>query len=309
MINILIVIFVDNVIRTSFYKYYNPKEVLIQDGIVNRALIQYVNKLNSTSHKNLSYLYPFGATLSVSKPSVPVLSTGTTSFPSLRPTCTFYENENAGKVIVLGSSQFVADKYINKENNVILFDLFCTFFTDQTFALNSIDSLNPELNDYHMVPDLDLLCNNPMLYLEESEEIPSDYTNLFSKEIRKISNRMLTQISKTIDEFQVEKRPLKLIKPNFETPLPPLQPAVFVPVFRALHKPELELYDLDNEFSSVQSKLVKLSNKCNNDDLDYFIRESGILLGLNLNFTENISKNILYTVASKIVTYKKVNNE
>lgn len=296
-------------IRTSFYKYYNPKEVLIQDGILNRALVQFANKANSTHHKSLTYLYPFGATLNVVKPSVSVLSTGSTSFPPCRPTCSFYENDKSGKIIVLGSGYFLSDKYINKEHNIILFDLFCAFFSDSTFTLNSVDSLNPDINDYHMVPDLDVLCNNPMLFLEESEEIPSDYTNLFSKEIKKISNKTLTQISKTYDEFQLEKRPLKVIKPNFETPLPSLQPAVFVPVFRALHKPELELYDLDNEFSSVQNKLTKLANKCNNNDLDYFIRESGILLGLNLNYKDNISKNLLFAIASKIVTYKRLNND
>ncbi|KAJ6217546.1 hypothetical protein RDWZM_008703 [Blomia tropicalis] len=299
----------DKVIRTSFYKYYNPKEVLIQDGILNRALFQQAAKLNGSnvSGKTLPYLYPFGATLNVAKPAVAILSTGSTSFPPCRPTCAVYENQSSGQMIVLGSGHVFMDKYLHKENNVLLLDLFMSYFNGGTFALNSIDSLNPEIVDYNMVPDLEVLCSNPMLILSESEDIPSDYTSLFSKEIKKISNRSLCRVNKAFEELQIEKRPLKVIKPHFETPFAPLQPAVFAPVFRALNKPELELYDLDEEFSSVPNKLTKLANKCNND-VDYFIRESGLILGLNLNFNQDVSKHILYSIASSIASYKRIND-
>lgn len=298
-------------IRTCFYKYYNPKEVLVQDGVLNRALLQYAGKLSGSSGpvKSLMYVYPFGATLNVVKPSVAVLSTGSTSFPPCRPTCAFYANEGQGKMVVLGSGHVLLDKYIHKESNVLLLDLFLQYFSDSSFTLNSIDSLNPEINDYNMVPDLEILCNNPMLFLSESEEIPSDYSSLFSREIKKISNRCLCRVNRTFDELQIDKRALQVIKPHFETPLPPLQPAVFAPVFRALTKPELELYDLDNEFSSVQNKLTKLANKCNNKDTDYFIRESGLILGLNLNMKEDVAKSILHTVAQAIAAYKRIDHE
>ncbi|XP_027193847.2 intraflagellar transport 52 [Dermatophagoides pteronyssinus] len=309
----------DKVIRTSFYKYYNPKEVLIQDGIINRSLINHASQTNLIQSSNnngggLSYLYPFGATLNVAKPSLPVLSTGKTSFPPCRPTCSFYEHEtnnDGGRMIIFGSGHGFIDKYINKEQNVNLFDLFLDYLQDKQFKPNMIDALNPEINDYHVVPDLELLCNDPMLYLEESEELPIDYSTLFSRKIKKISNLSLAHINQTFNELQIEKRTLQVIKPHFETPLPGLQPAVYMPVFRAHTKPELELFDLDNEFASVQSKLAKLANKCNNNDIDYFICESGLIVGLDMaNLKEkNICKHILYMVASKIVSFKKINND
>ncbi|XP_046920041.2 intraflagellar transport 52 [Dermatophagoides farinae] len=311
----------DKVIRTSFYKYYNPKEVLIQDGVINRSLINHALQFNliqsqNVSQSSLSYLYPFGATLNVAKPSLPVLSSGKTSFPPCRPTCSFYEHEGdnnreAGRMIIFGSGHGFTDKYINKENNVILFDLFLNYLQDKQFKLNMIDSLNPEINDYHVVPDLESLCNDPMLYLEESEELPIDYSTLFSRKIKKISNISLASINGTFNELQIEKRTLQVIKPHFETPLPGLQPAVYMPIFRAHTKPELELFDLDNEFASVQSKLAKLANKCNNNDVEYFICESGLIFGLDMaNLKEkNVCKHILYMVASKIVSFKKINND
>lgn len=38
--------------------------------------------------------------------------------------------------------------------------------------------------------------------------------------------------------------------PQFETPLPPLQPAVFPPAIREPPPPALELFDLDESFAS-----------------------------------------------------------
>ncbi|XP_071225337.1 intraflagellar transport protein 52 homolog [Salvelinus alpinus] len=48
-------------------------------------------------------------------------------------------------------------------------------------------------------------------------------------------------------QADVKHEPLQLITPQFETPLPQLEPAVFPPVFRDLPPPML---DLDETFSS-----------------------------------------------------------
>lgn len=52
------------------------------------------------------------------------------------------------------------------------------------------------------------------------------------------------------DKLDVKKAPLSLIPPQFETPLPPLQPAVFPPAIREPPPPALELFDLDEHFAS-----------------------------------------------------------
>ncbi len=45
----------------------------------------------STDQTCLHYVYPYGATLDVRPPAIPVLSTGTVSIPLNRPTCAFYQ--------------------------------------------------------------------------------------------------------------------------------------------------------------------------------------------------------------------------
>ena len=48
----------------------------------------------------------------------------------------------------------------------------------------------------------------------------------------------------------VKKQPLTLIQPEFEVPLPPLEPAVFPPALVDLPAPALELFDLEDHFAS-----------------------------------------------------------
>ena len=63
-------------------------------------------------------------------------------------------------------------------------------------------------------------------------------------------------------QLNVKHEPLTLITPQFETPLPPLQPAVFPPQFRELEPPKLDLFDLDEQFSSEKVRIAQQTNKC-----------------------------------------------
>eukprot|EP00878_Enallax_costatus_P034935 GHUV01038884.1.p1 GENE.GHUV01038884.1~~GHUV01038884.1.p1 ORF type:complete len:286 (+),score=50.55 GHUV01038884.1:356-1213(+) len=92
----------DAVVRTAHYKYLHPKEALISDGILNRALgtaagagskstadaaldSEDASKDGVTGGKGLDFVYPYGCTLSVQPPAVPILSTGKISYPMQRP--------------------------------------------------------------------------------------------------------------------------------------------------------------------------------------------------------------------------------
>ena len=66
-----------------------------------------------------------------------------------------------------------------------------------------------------------------------------DTQRLFS-----ISTQLVPSAIKAYDLLGVKHEPLRLITPQFETPLPPFQPAVFPPSFKELTNPQLELFDL-----------------------------------------------------------------
>ena len=58
---------------------------------INKAAGKQVSGLlEDAEGECLSFLYPYGATLNVEKPSVAVLSSGSVSFPLNRPVCAFH---------------------------------------------------------------------------------------------------------------------------------------------------------------------------------------------------------------------------
>jgi intraflagellar transport protein 52 len=91
--------------------------------------------------------------------------------------------------------------------------------------------------------------------------------------------------------------------------LPALEPAVFPPILQDLPPPALDLFDLDENFASERSKLVTLTNKCTDDDLEYYIRECGSILGImdKLNPEKQDAKNVLEYVFKSIANWKKLN--
>ena len=65
----------------------------------------------------LKFVYPYGATINVRKPSYAVFSSGPISFPANRPVGAFYVSPRRGKLFVMGSMQFFSDEFFEKEDN------------------------------------------------------------------------------------------------------------------------------------------------------------------------------------------------
>lgn len=184
-------------VRTSYFKYFHPKEALITNGVLNRSLNQTAHSLrlnerddeqkqcdtgngdiSAGNDATLSFVYPFGATLNVQKPSAAVLSTGTVCYPLQRPICAFYSDTSKptpGKIVVLGSAHLFHDQYLDKEDNRLLKDIVMTYLTTNEIALNPIDAKDPEVADYHAVPDLETLCDAPFSCLQEGEVIVAQF--------------------------------------------------------------------------------------------------------------------------------------
>lgn len=65
----------------------------------------------------LKFVYPYGATINVRKPSYSLLSSGPISFPANRPLASFYMSLKRGKLFIMGSMQFFHDDFFEKEDN------------------------------------------------------------------------------------------------------------------------------------------------------------------------------------------------
>ncbi|VDK79789.1 unnamed protein product [Dibothriocephalus latus] len=304
----------DAVVRCSFYKYFHPKEALIPNGILNRTIAESTGKpsvfpsVEDFSPKQaLQFVYSFGATLNVAKPAIALLSTGSVAFPLNRPV-----NEGqVGKLAVAGSVSMFTDTYINKEDNRKIFEILLSFLTTDNIKLNAIDAQDPEIDTYLQIPDIASLANNLKACLQESDEIPRNISSVFDQSLFSMNTSLVPKALSAYEKLRVKHEPLSLITPEFETPLPPLQPAVFPPNFRELGPPPLELFDLDEQFSTEKARLAQETNKCTEEDLEYYISNCGEICGLSQKIpaAKRTARNILELALLELVELKKLNQE
>ncbi|CAI9573054.1 unnamed protein product [Staurois parvus] len=311
----------DSVVRNVYYKYFHPKEALISNGVLNREISRAAGKsmftvLDDESGGNntqaLTFVYPFGATLNVMKPAVAVLSTGSICFPLNRPIMAFYQSkEHGGKLAVVGSCHMFNDQYLDKEENGKILDVLMQWLTTNDIQLNLIDAEAPEISDYTMLPDSNKLSQRLRVCLQEGDENPRDFTTLFDMGIYQLDTSSLPKVIKAYEQLNVKHETLQLIQPQLETPLPTLQPAVFPPSFRELPPPALDLFDLDENFSSEKSRLAQITNRCTDDDLEFYVRKCGDILGVTANLPKEKqdAKNILEYIFFQVVEFKKLNQE
>ncbi|KAK5623243.1 Intraflagellar transport protein 52 [Crenichthys baileyi] len=181
----------------------------------------------------------------------------------------------------------------------------------ENIQLNQIDAEDPEIADYTMLPDTGRLSEQLRVCLQEGDENPRDFTSLFDMSLFNLSTDSLPEVQSAFKQLNVKHEPLQLITPQFETPLPQLQPAVFPPALSELPPPMLDLFDLDETFSSEKVRLAQLTNKCNDDDLEFYVRKCGEILGVTpkLDKEQRSAKHILEHVFFQVVEFKKLNQE
>jgi len=303
----------DTVIRTSFYKYYHPKEVCVQKGVLNRTINKEAGKgvgADSDPSSQLTFVYPYGATLNVEAPATAILASGHISYPVNRPVCAFYTSKNdKGRVAVVGSVHIFDDKWLEKEENSTLQDVIFKWLIFG-YELNQIDATSPEVNDYQFLPDAKSLSDRLKPCLQESEELPIDFTELFVDKMFKFDTDIIPEAVNLYGQLGVKHSPLTLIPPAFDTPLPSLRPAVYPPSLRELPPPEIDLFDLDEQFASEDVRLAQLTNRCTDVDTDYYIQKAGEILGITKVLKSDLlysSKHILEFMFRQIVQFKKVN--
>ncbi|KAM3717720.1 Intraflagellar transport protein [Dirofilaria immitis] len=308
----------DCVIRTTFYKYFDPKEALVANGVLNRALTLAAGK-STDSHDEeinafgLQFVYPYGATLNVGRKSTAVLSTGSVCYPNNRPICAFHQTEKGGKLVVIGSTHIFIDQYFEKEENSKIWDVIMKYLTEG-FTLNAVDSKEPDLKDMHPIPDHISLSEKIKVCLQEGEyemNASSDFLKYFDISLYAMDLSIWPKTIRAFEQLGLKHEPLSLIAPQFEVPQPPLTPAVFPPNFRELPPPRLELFDLDDMFASADVRLAQLTNKCEESDLEYFLMEAGEIYDITKCLPENDKgpKKILEFVLYQLAEFKKLNQE
>ena len=346
----------DCVVRTVHDRYFHPKEALIADGILNRAVLNFgdaagggeargagwggagggagggarggleaggftsagTGERDAHDGTGLEFVYPRGATLQVQKPAVAVLSSGKVAYPMHRPVGAMWESGKAGgggeagRICVLGSALLFDDAWIEKEDNARLAEFVFEWLRPGSgVKLYELDAEEPDVNDHQHLPDTSSLAERVKSCLQDTgEELPADPTQLFDQSLFRFDTETIPAATALYGRLNVKKAPLTLIPPQFEMPLPPLQPAVFPPALQEAKGPALDLFDLDDYFVDPRARLAQLTNKCiegGPGDVEYFIAEAADILGLRREEAPGGAPNpkaLLAEVFERLVQFK-----
>lgn len=262
----------DYVVRTSFYKYLHPKECYIEDTKFHPELEKSILKTSDKKRKmmnnedlldnndqdpsdnHLKVVYPYGCTLKTNEdkkiPSI-LFTSGLISYPLKRPLLTcFLSKSKRGRSALIGSEHFFDDDFFEKEDNKKIIDTVLKWLLSQSVAQLDKPYKDIDIQEFNFSPSILSISENIKSSLEEVKEPPKNFYELFDNGLFSIDNNMVPEAIGLYTELNVKHDTLGIIPPQFETPLPPLQLAVFDPIIRDFDNPNLELFDLNEQFAS-----------------------------------------------------------
>ena len=319
----------DSVVRTAFYKYFHPKQCLIDTLTVHPGFLKTIKNIKKKKRIDLmsdddigqdddddecplKIIYPFGQSIDLDpkRSNLSVLFTsGKIAYPMNRPLCVVTSSKSKkGKLCVIGSINFFDNSYIDKEENMKVVDGLIKWLLGMNNADVSSPSKSIKLNDYIYIPNIISISDKVKSCLDEAKEPPTNFNDLFDMNMFKIDNDLVPESIALYDKLHVKHEILGIIPPQFETPLPPLQLAVFDPIIKDFPVPNLELFDLDEQFASEKIKLAQTTNKCTDEDLEFYILECADILGISSKIdNKNDPKAVLAYVMKSLIKFRKLN--
>ncbi|CAE7338584.1 IFT52 [Symbiodinium sp. KB8] len=317
----------DVVLRTVYHKYLHPKESLVSNGVVNKTFGKALNRASSkagldgrarTANEaeeskgtdDIDFVYPHGASLSVAKPGVTVLASGHMTYPVNRPVLAVSEvRRTGGRLAVLGSCDMFGDAWLGKEKNSLIQEVLFRWLTkSSSVTIAPAATAEGDVADYTFLPDTTSLAERLRSCLQDHDPLPTDFTRLFDDGLFSFHVDNVPEAVKLYQDLGVKHEPLTVIPPQFDTPLPPLAPAVFPPAMHEPPPPALELFDLDEHFASERIRLAQLTNKCTDGDLDFYLREAGDIVGIieSLPTSKRGAKHVLEFLIRSLVNFKRL---
>jgi intraflagellar transport protein 52 len=268
----------NSVVRTSYYRYFHPKEALVTNGVMHDDFLRAVQNegereqtpkyaidiniddkdesegVNLTGFK---FLYAYGTSLNLSSPAVPLLNSGTVCYP-VSSTLFGYCQKGRGRLFVGGSWKMFSDQYIDQEENTKLFE-FIINFALKTESDSKSEFFKPEknlnfdtMNTNKTVPNIEAIAEKLKSCIQETPDISHNFLSKFESNLFEANFDHLPESLKLYDKLNIPYGPLKLIPPIFETPMLGLTPSIFPPILIDLEPPKLELFDLDDEFANQE---------------------------------------------------------
>lgn len=278
------------VVRAVYHPpYFHPKHALISNGIVQPFETEdNQSQQQSDGADAMTFVFPNGTTLNVETPAVPLLSSGSCSFPVDCPIAAAWEaTAGNGRLIVVGSSDIFGDDWIERENNAKLCDIFFKYLLHRVSFDPSLGRFDFE--EKECVPDIATLSNLIKPCLEEVAELPQDFRTLLADD----------QFGLTVEEVIGIGSSQMMPEENFPIPSSQIQMIAHTP----------RDTEMDEHPTDVHVHLSELLNECTDENLSEFVIKAGRIVGVeavedDIQNDEEKAKHVLHDVATFLVQSK-----
>jgi intraflagellar transport protein 52 len=265
----------DPLISPTYITYVDPYHVSVQHGLVNRSIGQYAQDSNAT------FAYPSGCSLVVTRPSVPILTSGQWSYPLNQPIVSHASVRREGRSLtVIGSAHMFCDEWIKAESNAKLLGFLVDLAITGRAELNQIEAEHPEVTDRYYTPDVASMSERLRSCIQESEKMRNNFDENFDRGLFRMDLSNISETHNLAQTLGIKNEPLETVVPQFDTALPALTPAVFPPQMRDAPGPVLELFDLDDAFASSKTRLAQLAQRANPKNAEQFTLQAAKILGI-----------------------------
>ena len=177
----------------------------------------------------------------------------------------------------------------------------------KTQKYNTIDAENPEITERWYTPDVQSMSEKFRCCLQEGEKLRADFPQNFETGLFSMDLSYVAEVQTLAQTLGLKNEPLETVKPQFDTALPPLTPAVFPPQMREPPGPVLELFDLDDAFASPKTRLAQLAQRTPPKNAEKFIIQAAKILGILPKLPEGKqdAKHVLEYVFTQVARWKR----
>ena len=214
----------DSVVRTSYFKYFHPKQCFIDTLTVHPGFLRTIKsikkmqKIDLMDDENdlddtdddcpLKIVYPFGQSIDIDpkRGNISTLFTsGKIAYPMNRPLCAVTTSRSTrGKLCVFGSMNFFNNNYIDKEENMKVIDGIIKWL----LGINNADIATPskyvKINDYIYIPNIISISDKVKSCLDEAKEPPANFNELYDMNMFKIDNDLVPEAIDLYDKLHVK---------------------------------------------------------------------------------------------------------
>jgi intraflagellar transport protein 52 len=139
----------------------------------------------------------------------------------------------------------------------------------------------------------------------------SNFVDNFDRGLFSMDLGYIPETQQLAQTLGLKNEPLETVAPQFDTALPPLTPAVYPPQMKDPPGPALELFDLDDAFSSSKTRLAQLAQRANPKNAEKFTVQAAKILGIlpKLPAEKQTGRGVLEYVFAQVVRWKRPNQD